>query len=89
MGYSVGVWDATASSDAATRVSGSWNIGGGSSSTSVNRVINQTLTFTAQPNHAYYVFFTSQVNGMAQYGSSQANMQVGCGGGLEIQFPSD
>jgi hypothetical protein len=86
MGYGIGVWDATAGTDATGRVTGSQAIYTNQSA-SMNPTINQTFTFTAQPGHSYYVFFTASVSGSSQYGSASSKMQVGCGGGLEVDFP--
>ena len=86
MGYGIGVWDGTANTDAVGRVTGSQTVNTNQSA-SMNRTISQTLTFTAQPGHHYAVFFYAQVSGSSQYGSAKASMTVGCGGGLEVQFP--
>lgn len=85
MGYSIGVWDATAGNAPVGYVGGSQSVYTNDSA-SVNRTITQTFTFTASPNHTYYVFFCATVGGSSQYGSSRAAMQVGCGGDLQIQF---
>lgn len=85
MGYGIGVWDGTANTDAVGRVTGSQSVYTNDSA-SMNRAINQTFTFTAQPGHMYWVFFYAQVTGSSQYGSSRASMTVGCGGGLEVRF---
>jgi len=86
MSYGIGVWDSTAGDFASGTVNGSQSIYTNDSA-SMNRTVDQTLTFTAQPGHEYYVFFSAEVDGDSQYGSSRASVQVGCGGGLEVQFP--
>jgi hypothetical protein len=87
MGYSVGVWDSTAGTDAVGRVTGSRAVYTNDKATT-NTTINQTFTFTAQPGHSYYVFFAASVSGSSQYGSAAAKMVIGCGGGLEVRFPN-
>lgn len=88
MGWGLGVYDQTAGGFATTPVSGSQTVNTNQSA-NMNRTITQTFSFTAQPGHAYYVFFNAAVSGSSQYGSASAKMQVGCGGGLEVQFPGD
>ena len=88
MGYGIGVWDGTANTDATGRVTGSQAVDTNQSA-SMNRTINQTFTFTAQPGHSYAVFFYAQVSGSSQYGSASSKMILGCGGDLEVQFPGN
>jgi hypothetical protein len=88
MGYGVGVYDRTAGGFVGSPVSGSQTVNTNQSA-SMNRTINQTFTFTAQPGHGYYVFFAASASGSSQYGSAAAKMMIGCGGGLEVRFPGD
>jgi hypothetical protein len=97
MEYGIGAWDGTAhewapkasKKDEATHKHESESIGGNDSKKiDTNKGIKDgTFAFNAQPNHSYYVCFWVEVEGDSYRGSSQAEMKVYCGRGLQIIFP--
>jgi hypothetical protein len=83
--YQIGVCDTTAGKDAMTRITAKKSLADNDSQ-SIEDHKQGTLSFTAQPGHAYFVFFAASVSGDSYRGSSRADMKISNIGNLSISF---
>jgi hypothetical protein len=83
--YQIGVYDTTAGKDAMTRITAKKSLADNDSQ-SIDDHKQGTLSFTAQPGHAYFVFFAASVSGDSYRGSSRADMKISNIGNLSISF---
>jgi hypothetical protein len=83
----MGVWDATASTDAVPPLTMSQQVFTNGSG-NIDRTIDQQVTFTALPGHRYSVYHKAEVDGDSYYGSAAVKLAVVCGKGLEVTFPA-